>query len=78
MSIPPQHDLLDTLRDNLRHIDDEHPDEDLTPAARELKALLLRRIANIEAAMKNLNEIIRRSARQDSHRRFQPLPRKRI
>lgn len=78
MSTEPQHDLLNNLRDNLRHIEDEHHDEDLTPAARELKALLLRRIANIEAAMKNLNEIIQRSAGQDPHRRFRPLTRKRI
>lgn len=78
MSTEPQHDLLNTLRDNLRHIEDEHRDEDLTPAACEMKALLLRRIANIEAAMKNLNEIIQRSSGQESHRRFRPFTRKRI
>lgn len=61
MSMEPPEDLLTVLRGNLRRFEEEHRDEDLTPAARDLKQLLLRRIANIEAAMKNLNEIIRRS-----------------
>ena len=62
MSIQPHHDLLHVLRSNLRRIDKEHRDEDLTPEARELKQLLLRRIAIIEAAMENLNKIIRGDA----------------
>ena len=59
MSIQPHDDLLTMLRSNLRRIDEEHRDEDLTPEARELKQLLVRRIALIEAAMENLNNIIR-------------------
>ena len=62
MSIQPHDDLLHVLRSNLRRIDKEHRDEDLTPEARELKQLLLRRIAIIEAAMENLNKIIRGDA----------------
>jgi hypothetical protein len=61
MSAQPQDDLLAALRGNLRRIEEEHRDKDLTLAALALKQLLLRRIANIEAAMKNLNEIIQRN-----------------
>jgi hypothetical protein len=60
MSIQPQDDLLTVLRNNLRRIEEEHHDKDLTPESRELKQLLLRRIAIIEAAMGNLNKIIRK------------------
>jgi len=62
MSVQPQDDLLATLRSNLSRIDAEHRDEDLTPAARDLKRLLPRRLANIEAAMVNLNKIIANSS----------------
>ena len=62
MSIQPPDDFLSVLRANLRPTEEEHRDEDLAPAALELKRLLLRRIANIEVAMKNLNEIIQRNA----------------
>lgn len=59
MTIQPDSDLLTALRGNLRRIQEEHRDEDLTPAMLELKGLLLRRINVIEAAMENLNNIIR-------------------
>jgi hypothetical protein len=62
MSIQPPDDLLSVLRTNLRRIEEEHHDDDLAPAALELKRLLLCRIANIEAAIENLNEIMRRNA----------------
>lgn len=58
MSIQPQDDLLTALRANLRRLEDQHRDEDLTPDARELKKLLLRRIAAIDAAMENLKKIV--------------------
>ena len=61
MSIQPPDDLLGSLRGNLRRIEEEHRDEALTPAVRELKQLLLLRIANIETAIKNLNSIIGRN-----------------
>lgn len=61
MSVQPPADLLTALRGNLRRIEEEHRDRDLTPAALELKHLLLRRIANIEAAMKSLNQIIQQN-----------------
>ena len=68
MSVPPQDDLLTVLRSNLSRIEEEHRDEDLPPAARDLKRLLLRRIANIEAAFANLNKIIANSsAAQSDH-----------
>lgn len=57
MSIQPQDDLLTALRSNLRRIEEEHRDKGLTPAAREIKQLLLRRIEIIEAAMENLKKI---------------------
>jgi hypothetical protein len=57
MSVQPHEDLLTVLRNNLRRSEEEHRDEDLTPEARELKQLLLRRIAIIEAAMENLKKI---------------------
>jgi hypothetical protein len=57
MSIQPQDDLLTALRANLRRIEEEHRDEELTPDASELKQLLLRRIAIIEAAIENLEKI---------------------
>jgi hypothetical protein len=63
MSAQPQDDLLAALRGNLRRIEEEHRDKELTSAALALEQLLLRRIANIEAAMKNLNEIIQRNPR---------------
>jgi hypothetical protein len=67
MTIHPDFDLLVTLRGNLNRIEEERRDENLTPTALELKSLLLRRIANIEAAMKNLNEIIaKKSSREES------------
>jgi hypothetical protein len=57
MSIQPHEDLLTVLRSNLRRIEEEQRDDDLTPNARELKQLLLHRIAIIEAAMENLKKI---------------------
>ena len=62
MTIQPDSDLLIALRGNLRRIEEGHRNEDLTPAALELKSLILRRIANIEAAMVRLNEIIAKNA----------------
>ena len=61
MTVQPPEDLLTVLRHNLRRIEEEHRDEDLTPAARELKRLLLRRIEIIETAMQNLNDMIKRN-----------------
>jgi len=58
MSIQPQNDLLSVLRSNLRRIEEETSQRELTPEARELKTLLLHRIAIIEAAMESLAEII--------------------
>ena len=58
MSLQPQDDLLGVLRSNLRRIEEESSQHELTPEARELKTLLLRRIAIIEAAMENLAAII--------------------
>jgi hypothetical protein len=57
MSIQPDDDLLTALRANLRRIDEGHRDEDLTPDARELKQLVLRRIEIIEAAIENLKKV---------------------
>jgi hypothetical protein len=57
MSIQPHEDLLTVLRSNLRRIDEEHRDEDLSENARELKRLLLRRIEIIEAAIENPKKI---------------------
>jgi hypothetical protein len=61
MSIQPPADLLSVLRANLRRIEEQHRDEDLTPDALELKQLLLRRIAKIEAAIGNINALIRKA-----------------
>jgi hypothetical protein len=57
MSIQPTDDLLTVLRANLRRVQ-EIPQDGLTPAALELKVLLLRRIAIIETAMEKLATII--------------------
>jgi hypothetical protein len=62
MTIQPDSDLLKMLRADLGRIEAEHRDEELTQAALELKGLLLRRIANIEAAMKILKEIIAKNS----------------
>jgi hypothetical protein len=55
MSIrPPAENLLNVLRANLRRIEAENRDKDLTPAAFELKQLLLCRIANRFSAASEL------------------------
>jgi hypothetical protein len=66
MSIQPPGDLLSVLRANLRRIEEEHREGDLTPAALELKRILLRRIADIEAAMKNPNKILQRNVEAET------------
>jgi hypothetical protein len=66
MSIQPPADLLSVLRANLRRIEEQHRDEDLTPAALELKQLLLRRIANIEGAIVNINALIRKATPEET------------
>ena len=58
MSLQPDDDLLTALRKNLRHIEEEHADRNLTPIAQDLKRLLLRRIEIIEKAMENLKKIV--------------------
>ena len=60
MRVQPQADRLTVLRSNLRRVEEEYPDEELSPAALDLKRLLLHRIANIEAAMKSLNDILQK------------------
>jgi hypothetical protein len=62
MTLEPQIDLLTTLRRNLKRIEENGDDGLLTPAAIELKSLLLRRIANIETAIANLNALMARNA----------------
>jgi hypothetical protein len=57
MTLQPQIDLLTALRRNLNRIEENGDDGLLTPAAIELKGLLLRRIAIIEAAMKCVAEL---------------------
>ena len=57
MTLQPQVDLLTALRRNLKRIEENGEDGLLTPAAIELKSLLLRRIANIEAAMERVAEL---------------------
>jgi hypothetical protein len=49
MTVQSQADLLMALRRNLKSVEESGDDGLLTPAALELKHLLLRRIANIEA-----------------------------
>jgi hypothetical protein len=57
MSVQSQTDLLTTLRCNLKRIEENGDDGLLTPAALELKHLLLRRIANIEATVGRIDEL---------------------
>jgi len=57
MRVQSQTDLLTTLRCNLKRIEENGDDGLLTPAALELKHLLLRRIANIEAAVGRIAEL---------------------
>jgi hypothetical protein len=66
MSIQPPADLLNVLHANLRRIEEENRDQHLTPSALELRHLLLRRIANIEAAIENLNKIIERNRQAET------------
>jgi hypothetical protein len=66
MSIQPPADLLSVLHANLRRIEEQHRDENLTPAALEIKQLLLRRIANIEAAIGNINALIRKATPEET------------
>ena len=56
MSIQPNCDLLNILRHNV-HFIQEDGGEDLNPDAAEIKALLLRRIAVIEAALARIAEL---------------------
>lgn len=65
MSVQLQNELLTVLRRNLRLINEENRDEDLTAQARELMQLLPRRIAIIEAAIENLNKLIKGTAGVD-------------
>lgn len=65
MSVQPQGDLLVALRANLLRIEEESCQRELTFEAMELKALLLRRIAIIEAAMENLAAIIAKNEGQN-------------
>ena len=55
VSIQPNSDLLTVLRNNVRHIE-ENKDEGLSPDAAEVKDLLLRRVAVIEAAIARLSQ----------------------
>jgi hypothetical protein len=57
MRVQSQTDLLTTLRCNLKRIEENGDDGLLTPAALELKHLLLRRIANIEATIDRIAEL---------------------
>ena len=65
MSVQLQNELLTVLRRNVRLINEENRDEDLTAQARELMQLLPRRIAIIEAAVENLNKLIKGTAGVD-------------
>lgn len=65
MSVQLQNELLTVLRRNVRLINEENRDEDLTAQARELMQLLPRRIAIIEAAIENLNKLIKGTAGVD-------------
>jgi hypothetical protein len=56
MSIQPNSDLLTILRHNVNFIE-EKSGEDLDPDTAEIKALLLRRIAVIEAALARIDEL---------------------
>jgi len=55
MSIQPNSDLLTVLRHNVRHLE-ANEDEGLSPEALEIRDLLLRRIAVIEAALARLSQ----------------------
>jgi hypothetical protein len=55
MSIQPTSDLLSVLRANLARIE-KTPEQNQTPAAQELRALILKRIANIDAAISRTAE----------------------
>ncbi|MGC2614996.1 MAG: hypothetical protein WA354_13265 [Terracidiphilus sp.] len=55
MIIQPNSELLTILRNNVRHIE-ENKDESLGPDAAEIKDLMLRRIAVIEAAIARLSQ----------------------
>jgi hypothetical protein len=57
MIVQPQTDLLTALRRNLKRIEENGDAGLLTPAAIELKHLLLRRIAEIEAAIGRIAEL---------------------
>ena len=72
MSIQPNSDLLTVLRNNVRHIE-ESDDEGLSPDAVEVKALLLRRIAVIEAAIARLSQFA--AAGTPSEKTLDTIPR---
>jgi len=55
MSIQPNSDLLTVLRHNVCHLE-TNEDEGFSPDALEIRDLLLRRIAVIEAAMARLSQ----------------------
>ena len=69
MSIQPNSDLLTVLRHNVRHLE-TNEDEGLSPEALEIRDLLLRRIAVIEAALARLSQFaaagMRNEQRYDS------------
>jgi hypothetical protein len=56
MSIQPTSDLLSVLRANLARIE-KTPEQNHPPAAQELRALILKRIANIDAAIARIAEL---------------------
>jgi hypothetical protein len=53
MSVQPTSDLLSGLRANPARIE-KTPEQNQTPAAQELRPLILKRIANIDAAIAEL------------------------
>ena len=69
MSIQPNSDLLTVLRHNVRPLE-TNEDEGLSPDALEIRDLLLRRIAVIEAALARLSQFaaagMRNEQRYDS------------
>jgi hypothetical protein len=67
MSIQPNCNLLTILRHNV-HCIEEDAGEDLSPDAIEVKALLLRRIAMIEAALARIAEFAAADAHREGHR----------
>lgn len=73
MCIQHSSDLLTALRGNLRRIE-EYDAQNLTPASLALKQLLIRRIANIEAAMERSNDFARKQPSAKQRMGFSGLP----